>query len=148
MTMFEIFRFLSKAQNDKILVILTFLLSYWAQRSIHKIKVQSCALKAWIFRFLSKAQNDNGYFCYAAACGLQPVGSLCANALRSKWQNPCHTDFFVVILSLWRSIQNSLHCHTERSEVSINSNHHSLSFHQKTALFDKKPNENELLSKC
>ena len=32
------------------------ILSLW--RSIHKFKVQSCALKAWIFRFLAKAQND------------------------------------------------------------------------------------------
>ena len=38
-------------------------MSYWAQRSIHKFKVQSCALKVWIFRFLSKAQNDNVDFC-------------------------------------------------------------------------------------
>ena len=40
---------------------LVFLL-YWAQRSIHKFKVQSCALKAWIFRFVltHSAQNDKG----------------------------------------------------------------------------------------
>ena len=107
-------------------------LSYWVKRSIHKFKVQICILKRGFFAI---AQNDSsGVFllCFASrwvaffakdskwqmfeffCCGyaLQSVWSL-----RSKWQNPCHTDKSC-------HIKHSLchkFCHTERSEVSINS---------------------------
>ena len=59
--------FRKKAKYLKMLAILTFLLSYWAKRSIHKFKAYPK-----FFGYFANAQYDNGGF------------SLCANALRSK----------------------------------------------------------------
>ena len=51
--------FLQKAQNDNALVILTFLLSYWAQRSIHKIKacLKFCGFFAFFYKRLKMTNS-------------------------------------------------------------------------------------------
>ena len=111
---------------------------YWVQRSIHKFKVQSCALKMWIFRFLRKLKmTKSAVLCkwifFAAAVSFKLLGCFllthCArngNVLPSlqvdispflqkaqydkvTCKSPCHTDLPCHICKS---------CHTEHSFLS------------------------------
>ena len=96
-----------------------FALSYWAfarKRSIHKIKVyfKFCGFFAFCkgSKWQCCAVFISGFFCCGYA--LQAAWSLCANALRSKWQNPPSLRA-VFTKTAWQSIKLNanlpLDCH-------------------------------------
>ena len=72
-----IFRFLAKAQNDNALVIL----------SDSEVSIQKNG--EWIAEFMDFSLRSKWqmFEIFCCDCALQPIKSLCANALRSKWQN-------------------------------------------------------------
>ena len=95
------FFFVKTARNDEVLVIMAYLLSYWACAKYPK------TFHIVILSFRKKAKypqnqsvlNPYGFFCYGYA--LQPVGSL-----RSKWHFFCHTEALAEVSINLRRVLN------------------------------------------